>query len=111
MQACILAYHKIQRKDCTAQRNNKSMHAINPFFPFKEIKYLLMMHGILVGHRAGSYTRFILQLWTVNPTLLSRGKIKRKRESAWEISDTTRRCKTYDLLILSDNSARIDKGE
>lgn len=34
MQACILAYHKIQRNDCTAQLNNKSMHAINPFLPF-----------------------------------------------------------------------------
>lgn len=73
MQACILAYHKIQRNDCTAQLNNKSKHAINPFLPFEEIKYLLMMHGLLLTHMACSC---ILGLWAVNLVLISFGWVK-----------------------------------
>lgn len=72
MQACILAYHTIQRNDRTAQLNNKSKHAINPFLPFEEIKYFLMMHGLLLTHTACSYTSCILGLWAVNLVLINR---------------------------------------
>ncbi len=73
MQACILAYHKTQRNDCTAQLNNKSKHAINSFLPFEEIKYLLMMHELLLTHTACSYTSCILGLWAVNLVLIKSG--------------------------------------
>lgn len=73
MQACILAYHKTQRNDCTAQLNNKSKHAINSFLPLEEIKYLLMVHGLLITHTAGIYTSCILGLWAVNLVWINGG--------------------------------------